>query len=93
MRSTDEMIITLHLVVDENNVRHQIDIDMVPIIYSEEGENKVIWRSMDGKYRIQAWITDHDEKVKAENVEKDEKVISTVVEIADQINRFKEDFI
>jgi hypothetical protein len=93
MKNTDEMIITLHLVVDEYNVRHQIDIDMVPIIYSSDGENKVIWRSMDGKYRLQVWMIENENFVRAENVEKDEKVISTAVEIADQINRFKKDTI
>ncbi len=81
------MDITLKVVVDENNVKHQIDIDMETIIYSEDGDNKIVWRSKDGKYKLQVWKNGKESIIKPENVDKDEKIVSTAVEIADQVNR------
>ncbi len=83
------MDITLKVIVDENNVKHQIDIDMETIIYSEDGDNKIVWRSKDGKYKLQVWKNGNENIIKPENVDKDEKIISTAVEIADQVNRLK----
>lgn len=83
------MDITLKVVVDEYNVKHQIDIDMETIIYSEDGDNKIVWRSKDGKYKLQVWKYGNENFIKPENVDKDEKIVSTAVEIADQVNRVK----
>ena len=85
--------ITLKVVVNENNVSHQIDIDMEAIIYSENGDNKIVWQSKDGKYKLKVWKSNHENVIKPENVDKDENIVSSAVEIADQVNRLKADVI
>ena len=85
--------ITLKVVVNENNVSHQIDIDMGAIVYSENGENIIVWESKDGKYKLRVWKYDHERVIKPENVDKDKNIVSTAVEIADQVTRLKADVI
>ena len=87
------MDITLKVVVKEYNVNHQIDIDMEAIVYSENGDNKIVWQSKDGKYKLKVWKYDHENIIKPENVDKDENIVSTAVEIADQVTRLKADVI
>ncbi|HET6244485.1 MAG: hypothetical protein H0V01_11040 [Bacteroidetes bacterium] len=83
--------ITIKVVVDECNVKHQIDIAMETIIYSEDGDNKIVWRSKDGKYKLQVWRNGNEIVINPANVDKDEKIVSTAVEIADQVDRIKPD--
>jgi hypothetical protein len=89
----EDMNITLSVVVSENNVNHQIDIDLDAIVYSEEGKNRIIWRSRDGKYKLSIWKYGNENQVKPENVDKDEEIVSSAVEIANQVNRLKMDII
>jgi hypothetical protein len=85
----DGLNITLSVVVSENNVNHMIDIEMDAIIHSEEGRNRIIWRSRDGKYHLTIWKWGHEEDILPENVIKDESIVSSGVEIAGQVNRLK----
>jgi hypothetical protein len=83
--------VVVSVVVSEANVNHQIDIELEAIVYSEPGNNKIIWRSKDGKYKLSVWKQETENSIKPENVDKDEKIVSSVVEIAEQINRIKLD--
>jgi hypothetical protein len=85
----DGLNITLSVVVSENNVNHMIDIEMDAILHSEEGRNRIIWRSRDGKYHLSIWKWGHEEDINPENVIKDESIVSSKVEIAGQVNRLK----
>jgi hypothetical protein len=87
------MNITVSVVVSENNVNHQIDIELEAIIHTEEGTNRIVWRSTDGKYKLSIWKYGHENEVQPENVDKDEAIVSSAVEIANQVNRIKMDSI
>ena len=85
-----QKVITISVLISENNVNHQIDLDMDTIIYSLNGTNKVVWRSRDPEYMLEVWRYEHENEVVPDNVHKDAKIVSTAVEIADQVNRKKQ---
>jgi hypothetical protein len=87
----DNMDLDIRVVINEYNVNYQIDIPMKPIIYSMDGKNKIVWRSMDPKYRLQVWKYENEDEIFPENVQKDDKIISTAVEIAHEFNRLKQE--
>ncbi|MBA3901465.1 MAG: hypothetical protein H0X62_14875, partial [Bacteroidetes bacterium] len=60
------MNVTVSVVVSENNVNHQIDIELDAIVYSEEGKNRIVWRSRDGKYKLTIWKYGHEQEVNPE---------------------------
>jgi hypothetical protein len=89
----DGMNVNVSVVVSENNVNHQIDIELEAIVESELGKNRIVWRSMDKKYKLTIWKYGNEDQVKPENIDKDISIVSSLVEIANQINRLKLDMI